>query len=143
MVPQENQDKLQTADIQSLPDQMIKISTGLYETLMPLVKDQVRNQIKVADFAKMSVSTQPADHASWGAASESLTREAVAPIKADHMRALQRVKGDSEKSAEVNAFYTEKIDSEMALVSHTPHELLVELSLEYNFLKQDPDSPTL
>lgn len=135
---QENQDKLQMQDIQALPDQMIKISTGLYETLMPLVKDQVRSQIKVADFAKMAVNIQPADHASWSAASESLTREAVAPIKADHMRSLARVKGDAEKTAEVNTYYAEKIDSEMGLVSHTPHELFIELSIEYNFLKQDP-----
>lgn len=134
---QENSSRLQMTDIQQMPDQLIKISTTLYNTLMPLVKDQVRAQIKVADFSRMAVSIEPADLSSWNEVSDMLTKEAVAPIKAEHKRALGRVSNDPTKTEEVNAYYQEQIEAEMTKVANTPREISVELKVEYNFLRPD------
>ena len=43
----------------------MKISSGLYETILPMVKQQVESQIKVRDLSHTSVSIAPADYASW------------------------------------------------------------------------------
>ena len=135
---EENQSRLQAADIQEMPDQLIKISTSLYNTLMPLVKDQVSSQIKVADMTKMRVELAPADYNSWSEVSEQLTKEAVAPIKAEHRRALQRLGTEDFKAKEsCNKYYTEMIESKMDEVSSQPLEFQAEIELEYNFLQNE------
>jgi hypothetical protein len=135
---QENQEKLQMSEIQQMPEQLIKISTGLYNMLMPLLKDQVRAQIKVADFSAMSLELIPADYSSWEEVSDVLTKEAVAPIKAELKRALGRVRNDEAKTLDVQTFYAERIESAMAEVSNTPHEFFVQLGFAYNFLPSPP-----
>lgn len=126
-----------------MPDQLLKISSTLYNTLMPLVKDQVRSQIKVADFSRLAVSISPADYSSWNEVSDTLTREAIAPIKAEHKRSLARVSGNPEKEKEINAYYQEQIEDTMTRVANDPREISLELGVEYNFLRQgdeeDPD----
>lgn len=131
---QENASSLQTADITQMPENLVKISTSLYDTLMPLVKEQVRSQIKVCDLSRMSVEVHPADFASWSAASESLTREAVAPLKADQRRALKRAVGDVAAIERINAEFSERIEKEQTAVANTPLELHLEMSTDYNFL---------
>lgn len=111
-----------------------QISSTLYDTLMPLVKEQVRSQIKVCDLSRMSVEIHPADFASWSAASESLTREAVAPIKAEQRRALKRADGDQTAVERINAEFAERIETEQAAVASTPLEIHLEVSTDYNFL---------
>ena len=117
-----------------------QISSTLYNTLMPLVKDQVRAQIKVADFSRLSVAVAPADYSSWNEVSDTLTREAVAPIKAEHKRSLSRVAGNPEKEAEINAYYQEQIEDTMTRVANDPREISLELGVEYNFLRGEEDS---
>lgn len=135
---QENQQRLQMSDIQQMPDQLLKISTGLYNTLMPLVKEQVRAQIKVADFSSMSVSIHPADYNSWNEVSDLLTQEKIAPIKAEHRRSLGRVDHDGpDKVAEVNAYYQEQIEAAMNDVANTAMEFSMELAVQYNFLHSE------
>ena len=136
----ENQSRLQMSEIQQMPDQLIKISTSLYNTLMPLVKDQVRAQIKVADFTRLGVSIEPADFASWNEVSDALTKEAVAPIKAAHRRALKRVGNSESDVAKVDAHFQEKIEEAMHEVSSTPYEFALELDIEYNFLQNEEDN---
>ena len=117
-----------------MPEQLVKISSTLYDTLMPLVKEQVRSQIKVCDLSRMSVEIHPADFASWSAASESLTREAVAPLKAEQRRALKKAGGDQGSVDRINAEFAERIETEQAAVASTPLELHLEVSMDYNFL---------
>ena len=141
---QENSGRLQAADIQEMPDQLIKISTSLYNTLMPLVKDQVRSQIKVADMTKMRVDVSPADYNNWSEVSETLTKEAIAPIKSEHRRALQRLKGVEnfkQRQEEVNSYYTEQIEAKMEEISSQPLEFQTEIELEYNFLENNDEMP--
>lgn len=106
---------------------------------MPLVKDQVRAQIKVADFSRLSVAISPADFSSWNEVSDTLTREAVAPIKAEHKRSLARVAGNPEKEAEINAYFQEQIEDTMTRVANDPRELSLELGVEYNFLRSEDE----
>ena len=113
---------------------LVKISSGLYNTLMPLVEEQVRAQIKVTDLTRMSVEVQPADFSSWSAAADQLSREAVAPIKAEQRRALKRAMGDASRIASINAEFAERIEAEQEAVSTTPLEMSVQLSTDYNFL---------
>ena len=101
---------------------------------MPLVEEQVRAQIKVTDLTRMSVEVQPADFSSWSAAADQLSREAVAPIKAEQRRALKRAMGDASRIASINAEFAERIEAEQEAVSTTPLEMSVQLSTDYNFL---------
>lgn len=112
----------------------LQISTNLYDTLMPLVKQQVASQIKVTDLSNMSVSIQPADYPNWSAAADALTREAVAPLKTEHRRALRKAGDDQEKIAAINEEYGERIEAEQSIVANTPLEFHLELSTDYNFL---------
>ena len=43
----------------------MKISSSLYETILPMVKTQVESQIKVRDLSSTAVSIAPADYSSW------------------------------------------------------------------------------
>ena len=101
---------------------------------MPLVKEQVRSQIKVTDLTRMSVDIHPADFSSWSAAADALTKEAVAPIKAEHRRALKKAGDDAAAVEKVNQEFTEKIETVQAEVANTPLEVHLELSHVYNFL---------
>jgi hypothetical protein len=106
----------------------------LYETLMPLVKEQVRSQIKVCDLSQMNVQVSPADYTSWSAAADALTREAVAPIKAQQRRELKKAAGAPDLIASINADFGERIEAEQSAVANTPLEFFCELGTEYNFL---------
>ena len=113
---------------------LVKISTSLYDTLMPLVKDQVSAQIKVCDLSRMTVEVQPADYPSWAAASDFLAREAVSGFRAQHRRALVKANGNVKEIASINAEFAEKIEEEQLAVANTPLEFFAELKTEYNFL---------
>merc|ERR1719454_250092 len=78
----ENADKLQMGEISMMPEGLVKISSGLYESILPLVKTQVESQIKVRDLSKAQVSLQPAEFSSWGDARAELMIEAKRPLKA-------------------------------------------------------------
>lgn len=131
---QENATSLQTSDITQMPEQLIKISSNLYDTLMPLVKQQVSSQIKVLDMTRMSVELSPADFTSWGAVADQLSREAVSPIKSEQRRALKKAAGDATRIAAINAEFAERIEAEQDAVSSTPLEMFLELDTDYNFL---------
>lgn len=106
--------------------------------LMPLLKDQVRAQIKVADFSAMRLELAPADFGSWQEVTDVLTKEACGPIKAEHKRALARVVDDAVKTAEVNSYFGERLETAMADVANTPHEFHLQLGFAYNFLPSPP-----
>ena len=115
----ENASALQTADITQMPEQLVKISTSLYDTLMPLVKQQVESQIRVADLSKMSVSISPADHSSWASAADMLTKEAVAPLKAEQRRALNAPTATA-RPFRASTPSSQSAPAEQAMVATTP-----------------------
>lgn len=58
-----------------MPEGLVKISSSLYESILPLVRTQVSSQIKVRDFSRAMVSLSPADSTSWSAARADLIVE--------------------------------------------------------------------
>lgn len=131
---QENSQSLQAANISESPDQLVKISDQLMNALMPLVEEQVRNSIKVADMNKFSVQIMPADYPSWSAAAEALSREAVAPLRAQQKRALKAANGDQHKIDKINQEFDAKVDEAHQTVATTPLEFSLQLNIAYNFL---------
>jgi hypothetical protein len=131
---QENSQSLQATSVMDSPDQLVKVSDQLMNALMPLVEEQVRNQIKVADLNKFSVQISPADYPSWAAAAEALSKEAVAPIRAQQKRALAAAQGDTDKMAKINKEYEDKVDEAQQNIATTPLEFSLQLNMMYNFL---------
>jgi len=101
---------------------------------MPLVKEQVKSQIKVCDLSRMQVEIQPADFVSWSAACEQLTKEQVAPLKAEQRRALKKAGDNEAHIASVNEKYSDMIEAQQAEVANLPLEFHVEIATAYNFL---------
>lgn len=66
----------------SVTDSSLFFISGLYESILPLVKSQVESQIKVRDFSRATVSISPAEFGSWADARAELLTEAKRPLKA-------------------------------------------------------------
>ena len=62
-------------EIAMMPEGLVKISSSLYETILPMVKQQVETQIKVRDMSRTQVSIAPAEFASWSDARAELMSE--------------------------------------------------------------------
>jgi hypothetical protein len=131
----ENQDQLQMSEVTQMPEQMLKIGASMYETLMPLVKQQVKSQLKVADMSTASVQIEPADFSSWVAASEQLISDALAPVNARRSAELAGTadRGGAEADGIRKKYgdLTTSIENEML---HKPMEFFCELRTQYNFL---------
>jgi hypothetical protein len=130
----ENASALQMADVTQMPEQLVKISSSLYSTLMPMVKQQVASQIKVCDLSRFAVSVHPSDHASWQSAADHITAEALKPLKEELKRALKRPGFTPEDHEQINAEFQAKIEKKQAEVTHAPMEFHMNLKTTYNFL---------
>jgi len=131
---QENAEQLQSADVQQMPEQMVKIAEPLYKTLMPMVIEQVAAQIKVCDMSKTNVSVSPSEFGSWEAVAQQLVKERSAPVLQKRDRSIAAVKGSMEDVEMVKAEYAAKLADIEADVYHSPNELHMEVSSCYNFL---------
>ena len=79
-----------------MPEGLVKISQGLYESILPLVKTQVESQIKVRDLSRASVTITPAEFASWADARAELLTEAKRPLKAQFEAEMAGAANDAE-----------------------------------------------
>ena len=130
----ENAEQLQAADVQQMPEQMVKISQPLYETLMPLVKEQVRAQIKVCDMSSTSVRISPAEFSTWDQVAQKLVSEKSAPVIQRRDRSISAVGSNSDEIDLVKAEYATKLSDIEASVYHEPREIHMEIAATYNFL---------
>lgn len=138
---QENQDQLQAHEITQMPEQMVKISESLYNTMMPLVKEQVASQIKVCDMSKMAVRLEPADFSGWGAVGERLVAEESASIierRDSAIRALPNIGAGEQR--QLMELYDDKLKEVESRVYHSARDVMLELSLNYNFLNSGADA---
>ena len=131
---QENAEQLQAADVQQMPEHMVKVAQPLYETLMPLVKEQVRSQIKVCDMSSTSVKIAPAEFSSWDQVAQKLVSEKSAPVIQRRDRSINSVGANSDEIDLVKAEYATKLSDIEASVYHEPREIHMEISACYNFL---------
>merc|ERR1719443_1717038 len=90
-----------------MPEGLVKISQGLYDKILPLVKNQVESQIKVRDMSRAQVSIAPADYASWDDARADLLSEAKRPLKA-MLEAELAGAADESAAREIRAGYEAK-----------------------------------
>ena len=128
----DNQDQLQLANIESMPENMVKISAQLFTNLFPLVEEQVANQIKVTDLGAMKVHLEPADYSSWTQAMDATTVGKGHALHEERKRAISTA-GDSNKDA-ISKHFEERINKMEAEVQKSPLELNLQLEVAYNFL---------
>jgi hypothetical protein len=79
----ENASKLQMGEISMMPEGLVKISSEMYRSILPLVQSQVSSQIKVRDFSNAKISIQPADCASWSDVRTDLIAEAKSALRSE------------------------------------------------------------
>lgn len=119
---------------------LVKISSSLYESILPLVKTQVESQIKVRDLSKSSVTIEPAEFGSWADARAALVTEAKRPLKAQLEQEIAALGGatdaNKEAIAKVRASYRQLEVKKEQEVDHEPREMHLSLSASYNFLTQ-------
>jgi hypothetical protein len=125
----ENADKLQMGEISMMPEGLVKISSSLYQTILPMVRSQVAAHIKVKDMSKFAVSIAPAEYASWQDARNDLMSEAKSALRAKY-----QLDAGAQLSAEKSAAFDEE---ELALehaIDHKVHTFSATLAIDYNFL---------
>jgi hypothetical protein len=133
----ENADKLQLGEISVMPEGLVKISSSLFNSIMPLVKTQVDSQIKVRDMSNTSVSVHPSEYSSWSEARNEIQVEAKRPMKAQLASALNSCTGGDDKKAEIRAKFDAQIRALEEEIDHTPLAVHMEIQMEYNFLGED------
>lgn len=131
----ENADKLQMGEISMMPEGLVKISQGLYESILPLVKTQVESQIKVRDFSRANVKISPAEFGSWADARAELLMEAKRPLKAQLEVEMAGAANESEAKQIRDAFEQRERTFENEL-DHKPMDVHLSLSVAYNFLSK-------
>ena len=112
---------------------LVKISSNLYETILPMVKAQVESQIKVRDLSATAVSIAPADFSSWHDVRTELMSEAKAGLKARVEAEIAAAGADDDLAAMKAAFAGEERDIEHA-IDHDVHTFSATLDVSYNFL---------
>jgi len=122
-------------EISMMPEGLVKISSSLYESILPLVKTQVDSQIKVRDFSRAQVSIAPAEYGSWTEARSEMMIEKKRPMKAAMTAALAAAANESE-SNEIKAMYDKKEKELEHAIDHTPMEFHMSLEVAYNFLSK-------
>jgi hypothetical protein len=111
----------------------VKISTALYENILPLVKSQVESQIKVRDLSKATVSIQPSEFSSWSDARAELMVEAKRSLKSQLAAELSAA-ADDNVASEIRAAFAARESAIEQDLDHKPLDLSIELAVDYNFL---------
>ena len=115
-----------------MPEGLVKISSGLYETILPMVKQQVESQIKVRDLSHTSVSIAPADYASWHDVRTELMAEAKTGFKARVEAELAAAGGANIE--ELKAAFQQEERAIEHEIDHTVHTFSASVDVSYNFL---------
>ena len=74
----------------------VKIGTDLYQTILPMVQQQVSSQIKVRDLSAAKMTISPADATSWQEARTELLSEAKTALRSELETALSAAGSDSD-----------------------------------------------
>ena len=141
---QENSERLQLGDVAAMTEGLIKVSSALFEALLPMVQAQVSSQIRVRDFENASVSIAPAEFSSWAAARESIVSERMEGPRREHAAAMAAAASD-QIVAELESSLKDQQAAIEADVDHEKHEIHLEIDVAYQFLSNGaastPDAP--
>tara|TARA_B100001094_G_C17637301_1_gene533321 strand:+ start:105 stop:560 length:456 start_codon:yes stop_codon:yes gene_type:complete len=117
---------------------LVKISSSLYESILPYVKSQVESQIRVRDFSECNVSIHPANFNSWEEARATLSKETSRRIKAQYQAEVAANGGDADRLSQIEAtFKAQERNAEHDLL-HKPMDVHMCLDVAYNVSIQDP-----
>ena len=143
-VAQENSDRLQLGDVAAMPEGLIKVSSSLFEALLPMVQQQVASQIRVRDFNSASVSISPPEHGTWESVREHLVNERLEGNRRTLSAAISAAETD-DVITELRADFALKQSEVEAAVDNEKHEFNLDLEVQYNFLSNDsqPDGSLL
>lgn len=130
----ENAEKLQLGEIAMMPEGLVKISSGLYDSILPLVRTQVDSQIKVRDLSRTSVSVEPAEFSSWTEARSAMMVEAKRPLKSQMAAELKACGGDAAAQDALRADFAKREASIEHQLDAKQMEMHMELEVNYNFL---------
>jgi len=130
----ENAERLQMGEISMMPEGLVKISTQLYDAVMPMVKTQVSSQIKVRDLSGANVAIAPSEHSGWAEARAELMAEAKASLRSRLETRLSQLGSDS--AEDVRAEFAKEEASIEHQVDHTVHTITATLKFDYNFLSR-------
>lgn len=137
----ENADKLQMGEISMMPEGLVKISSPLYESILPYVTSQVQSQIRVRDFSQASVSIHPANFSSWEEARATLSKETSRRIKAQHAAEVAANAGDTARLSQIEATFKAKERQAEHDLLHKPMDVHMCLDLQYNVSVQHCSAP--
>lgn len=129
----DNKEQLQMANIESMPENMVKVSAQVYNAIFPLVQEQVANQIKVTDLGTMKVQLEPAEFASWTQAMDATTVTQSHALTEERKRALGACADDKARE-QVGRHFDERINKMEASVQKGPLEINMQFEVAYNFL---------
>lgn len=126
----ENHQMIQSPDAMSvMPEGLVKISSELYDTFLPMVQQQVRSQIQVRNLSNVSATFSPVGFSSWSDYRQHKVLAAQAPIKAR----IARLGADSDKRQELEAQLADVSDE----VDLQPCRVSFGATVTYNFLDED------
>ena len=100
-----------------MPEGLIKISTNLYETVMPMVKEQVKTQLRVSDLSTMGCSIQPTESSGWESARQDLMSTKKADLRSKLQSKLAEL-GPKESAESIRAQFKK---DELAIESGAHH----------------------
>ena len=129
----DNQEQLQMANIESMPENMVKVSAQVYNAIFPLVQEQVSNQIKVTDLGAMKVQLEPAEYSSWTQAMDAAIVTQSHALVEERKRALGACPDEKSKEA-VTKHFQERMNKMEAGVHKGPLEINMQFEVAYNFL---------
>jgi hypothetical protein len=113
-----------------MPEGLVKIGTDLYQTILPMVQQQVSSQIKVRDLSAAKLSIAPSDATSWSEARTELLSEAKAKLRSELETELSTAGGDADMEAIRAKFTKQEAKIEHEIDSHV-HTFSATLDIEY------------
>ena len=123
-------------DLRASREGLIKISQGLYESILPLVRTQVESQIKVRDFSHAAVSIHPAEFKTWSDARNALLVESKRPLKAKLDADIAAAKEDTAEIGRIRVAYKAAEKEMEHKLDHAPLSMHMSLGVQYNFLSK-------
>lgn len=133
---EDNKEMLGAGDVSMMDGDLYKISTQLYNTVMPIVQQQVGTQVRTVPLNNMSVEIEPADFSSWRSATDAHIAQACKGVRERRNIALRGV-DDAAKRTEITERFAQE---EMDTATHEQTKVqncCLTLEYQYNFMSPD------
>ena len=130
----DHQQSLQVGEIEPMPEGLYKLHSSLYQTILPIVKQQVTNQIHVRDMSKFSIDVSPAEYPNWQGAMDALTTDRIRSLKTARSQALANATRSGDKPEDINAHFDAEEIKLTSEVQQTTVTFDIEAEMAYSFM---------